>query len=272
MEEEDTAGPPEPSPPPQPPEAPEFLVRCASGDVIFREGEPGDAMFLIQRGQVGLFREEQGEGRRLALLEEGDFFGETAVLEQGPRVLTARALTACEILRIDSVTFGQMVRMNPEVPIRMLRKLSRRLREIQESFLPTPEILERSAELPIPTGIHEPSIVLPAYNPQERPRLVHDSGTEFPLSPEEITFIGRPDPATGFEPHVELRAVDPQRSTSRRHARLLRRAGSYFLVEETGVANGTFVNGQAVTAGEEAEVHDGDIVRFGLVDMVFRTS
>lgn len=262
---------PEPAPSQQPPEAPEFLLRYASGDTIFREGDPGEAMFLIQRGQVGLFREERGGSRRLALLEEGDFFGETAVLEQGPRALTARALTSCELLRIDSVTFGQMVRMNPEVPIRMLRKLSRRLREIQESLLLTPELVERSAEVPIPTGIHEPSVVLPAYNPQERPRFEHESGMEFPLSPEEITFIGRPDPATGFEPHVELRAVDPQRSTSRRHARVVRRCGSYFLVEETGVANGTFVNGDAITAGEEVEIRDGDLVRFGRVDTVFRT-
>ena len=107
----------------------QYVVQVAAGEFIFREGEPGKEMFIVQKGQVEILKKFRGQTRQVSLLEEGDFFGEMAILEDLPRAVSARAHIESVLLRIDDATFDQMVRRNPEIAVRMLRKLARRLRE-----------------------------------------------------------------------------------------------------------------------------------------------
>jgi len=243
----------------------DLSVRFPAGEFIFREGDGGDVMFIVQGGEVEIFKEVHGREVRLALLEEGDFFGEMALLEGVPRTASARAVTDCLLLRIDGSTFDQMIHSNPEIPVRMLRKLSQRLRQLGDAQL----------EAPVP-GSGESGE--PATQPVARPqgvtaRLIHEgSGQQYPVPSAGEICVGRYDAATGFQPDVDLKAVDERRSTSRRHAKIAYRDGRFFLREEIGTANGTFVAGQRVRTGVEVELHDGDEVRFGFVRMTFRTS
>lgn len=274
----------------------QFTRSFAAGAYVFREGDPGSEMFIIQEGQVEILKDIGGQAIRVALLDEGDFFGEMSILEDLPRVASARAVGPCVLLSIDSSTFDQMARHNPEIPVRMLRKLSRRLRDanvvnieaapssmtiVPTASVPGIEAARREAlaapVLPPVEAAPEPQAA-PAKIPQavEPPAirgayLLHEAtGTELPLSEEAETHLGRPDAATGFVPHIDLKPIDTQRSTSRRHARILRRDGSYFLREEIGVANGTFVNGKRVATGVDVALSDGDEIRFGLVKTRFR--
>jgi pSer/pThr/pTyr-binding forkhead associated (FHA) protein len=161
-----------------------------------------------------------------------------------------------------------MVRQNPEIPIRMLRKFSRRLRELAAGEI----CVDLGGRRIIKKAPPPPPAPAPAAEPAAVARIVHPAtGTEFPLGAEDEIFIGRKaDPATGFRPQIELAGVDTQRSTSRRHARLIRREGQMLLREEIGVANGTFVNNHRVATGVEVELHDGDEIRFGLVKTVLQ--
>ena len=247
----------------------EFVVTFGAGDYIFREGEPGGEMYIIQAGEVEIVKVVQGEPHRLAILEEGDFFGEMAILEDLPRTAAARAHTECALLQIDESTFDQLIRHNPEISVRMLRKLCHRLRATN------PVLLEADGVGPIER-------VEPAKKPIKAPeapettspvRLVHgETGTEFHLADGEETTIGRFDPVTGLTPTINLRPIDVQRSCSRRHARILTRGKQVFVREEIATANGTFVNGVRLKTGDEIEIHDGDEVRFGKVELVFRNS
>ncbi|HVN77216.1 MAG TPA: cyclic nucleotide-binding domain-containing protein [Thermoanaerobaculaceae bacterium] len=274
----------------EPIDSPQHLARFKAGEYIFRETEPGTEMFIIQEGKVEILRKTRGKERRVALLEEGDFFGEMAILEDLPRSASARAVDACALLRIDSTTFDQMVRHHPEIPVRMLRKLSSRLREADlhlEADV-TPGSGERSgiwqgkpaAEKQPPAPAKPPAKPVaaakakaPARVTPQNPRFVHKgSGTEFPLAPGDKTYVGRFDATTGFQPEIDLREVDTDRSTSRRHARIERREDLFFLREEIGTANGTYVGGQRVATGVDVELNDGDEVKFGRVRMVFHTS
>ena len=58
-----------------------FTVRFKRGDPIFEEGDRGDTMFIIQSGEIGLFRQSNGKRQSLGVLEKGDFFGEMSILE-----------------------------------------------------------------------------------------------------------------------------------------------------------------------------------------------
>ncbi len=243
----------------------DFSVRFAAGEFIFREGDGGDTMFIVQEGEVEILREVHGREARLAVLEEGDFFGEMALLEGLPRVASARAETDCVLLRIDESTFDHMIHSNPEIPVRMLRKLSQRVRQLGETHVDGPAPASGPVAEPPTQPVRESRAVTA--------RLVHEaSGREYPVPASGDTCVGRYDAATGFQPEVDLKAVDDRRSTSRRHARIAHREGRFFLREEMGTANGTFVAGQRVRTGVEVELHDGDEVRFGFVKMTFRTS
>jgi pSer/pThr/pTyr-binding forkhead associated (FHA) protein len=100
-------------------------------------------------------------------------------------------------------------------------------------------------------------------------RLVSSEGKrEFFLHPEGDTLIGRGDPVTGITPDVDLSSLDPQRSTSRRHARIYPLGEKLYVMEEIGVLNGTFVNGSRIATGTPVPVSGGDELSFGLVALI----
>ncbi len=246
------------------PDGTEFTVRFPSGETIFEEGDSGAEMYIIQSGEVEIFTTTGTGPKRLAVLEEGDFFGEMAILEDIPRTASARAHTDCVLVRIDRSTFDQLVRHDPEIAIRMLRKLSSRLRMANPALLDA-ELEGSHGESP---GQDEP---VERRSPERSSGyLVHEeSGTRFGLAADGRTTVGRFDPATGLHPDIDLKPLDTQRSTSRRHAVIVERGGEFLVREEVGSANGTFVNGKRLEPGVDVGLHDGDRVQFGLVKMVF---
>ena len=78
----------------------------ASGDVIFREGEPGDRYYLVDEGQVEVARGQE----RVVILGSGESFGETALLDDRPRNATVRALTPVTLYSMDGTGFDAFVR------------------------------------------------------------------------------------------------------------------------------------------------------------------
>jgi CRP-like cAMP-binding protein len=245
------------------------IVQFAPDEVVFSEGDTGAEMFILQTGRVEIIKMIGGEERRLAILEKGDFFGEMAMLEELPRNATARALDRVTALVVSPVTFDQMLRENPEIVVRMMRKLSARLRQVEDD-LDRLALASAAAGGPrAPTIVAEPKAT--AKKSAGPHRLVSENGeTAFHLSAGSETSIGRRDPVTGIDPDVDLSAVDTHRSTSRAHAKIYHRGRKFFLREEIGTSNGTYLNETRLQTGVPVELVDGDHVRFGLVKLVFR--
>jgi len=241
-----------------------FVVSHPMGDIIFSEGDIGTEMFIIQSGIVELFKSIGGETRVLATLEKGDFFGEMSVLEDVPRNASARAKTDVEVVRINGATFDTMLKSNTEIAIRMMRKLSRRLRDVSA-------MLEDALGRRVPEE-ERPAVRKPVM-PKHPFRLVgNDGAAEFFLNREGDTLVGRADPVTGITPDVDLTPLDTQRSTSRRHAKLYQMAGTFYVMEEIGVMNGTFVNEKRLVTGAPMSIQNGDVLKFGLVPLTFFSS
>jgi CRP-like cAMP-binding protein len=242
------------------------LDHHAAGEDVFREGDLGTEMYIVHAGQVEILKSVEGVEKQLAVLEKGDFFGEMSLLEELPRAATARAMTDVTLLAINGSTFDQMLRGNPEIGVRMMRKLSRRLRQ-------TDQLLERTmaggAEAAAArAGIPMPDAAMDAEGPE---RLCHEpSGMEFALSAGTETTIGRKDPVTGIYPDVDLTPVDGKRSISRRHAKIYRRNDKLFVAEDLGTMNGTFVDGRRLESGVPVELAEGNVLRIGLVDLRLR--
>jgi CRP/FNR family transcriptional regulator, cyclic AMP receptor protein len=98
-----------------------------AGDVLFREGEAGDVMFVIQSGAVRISKEVGGEHRMLAVLGPGEFLGEMAILNGKPRTATATVVEDARCLVIEARTLESMVARNAEIAIRLIKKLAKRL-------------------------------------------------------------------------------------------------------------------------------------------------
>lgn len=241
-----------------------YTVELKEGEYVFREGELGTEMYIINEGKVEILNQVGDEEQLLAVLEKGDFFGEMSVLEDLPRAASARAATDIRLLPINGSTFDQLLQGNPEIAVRMMRKLSRRLRETDEMLKSVVGSKATSREMPRP-------VVQEATDAPER--LVHvPSGIEFHLSNGSETTIGRKDPVTGIYPDIDLTPIDNQRSVSRRHAKIFRRGNKFFFGEEIGTMNSTFLNGKRLETGIPAEIRPGDEVRFGVVVLRFEAS
>ena len=98
-----------------------------AGEVLFREGDPGEEMYVIQTGRVRISQVFPSGERTLAVIGPGEFFGEMAILNGKPRTATATALEALHALVIDGRTFEAMVLGNGEIAVRMITRLARRL-------------------------------------------------------------------------------------------------------------------------------------------------
>jgi hypothetical protein len=243
-----------------------YVVELKDGEYVFREGDLGTEMYIIHEGKVEIVNRVEGKDTVLAVLEKGDFFGEMSVLEDLPRAASARALTDTRLLQINGSTFDQMLRDNPEIAVRVMRKLSRRLRETDELLRGT--TMFKNSSSPVSREMPTPALQPPAEGPE---KLVHTvSGMEFPLSAGPETTIGRKDPVTGIYPDVDLSPLDSQRSVSRRHAKIYRRGQKFFAGEEIGTMNATFLNGTRLDTGIPSEVQSGDELRFGVVVMRFQ--
>jgi hypothetical protein len=239
-----------------------YLVTHAMGDIVFSEGDIGTEMYIIQQGTIELLKTMGGETRVLATLEKGDFFGEMSVLEDVPRSASARAKTDVELVRINGATFDAMLKSNTEIAVRMMRKLSRRVREV--SAMLEEALGRRVAEEPKPAPHSAP----PDHDACRL--LCEEPNAEFFLNRDGDTLVGRADPVTGITPDVDLTPLDPQRSTSRRHAKLYQMGDVFYVMEEIGVMNGTYVNGNRVATGVPVALRGGDVLKFGLVTMTFQ--
>jgi CRP-like cAMP-binding protein len=102
------------------------------GTVLFRDGEPGKEMYVVQQGKVHVSKRVGDVEKILATLGPGEFLGEMSILNNKPRSATATCATACKLLVIDAKTFEAMIRGNAEIAIRMIKKLADRLAETNE--------------------------------------------------------------------------------------------------------------------------------------------
>jgi HEAT repeat protein len=100
------------------------------GTIICRDGEQGDSMYIIVAGQVQILKGAEGNEKILAVRGQGDFVGEMAIIESGPRVATLRAQGDVRALVIQGGAFNAILRDRQAVAISVMRTLSRRLREM----------------------------------------------------------------------------------------------------------------------------------------------
>lgn len=107
--------------------------RYAPGTTIFRDGEPGGALYLIRRGEVEMWLFDEDKKRvTLATFGDGDFFGELSLLDAEPRAATATTLAETEVLIVDREDLRILFGKKPDAALDVLSVLGKRLRQTNE--------------------------------------------------------------------------------------------------------------------------------------------
>ncbi|MSQ23088.1 MAG: Crp/Fnr family transcriptional regulator [Chloroflexi bacterium] len=101
--------------------------------MVFEKGDPGDALYIIVKGQVKVIL-PSGDGNEalLATMDDGDFFGELSMIDGEPRSATILASLPTDTIVLRREGFYEFLRASPDVAIEMLQALSRRLRQSDE--------------------------------------------------------------------------------------------------------------------------------------------
>jgi len=263
------------------------FVDFPAGSVVFREGDAGADMFIIESGQVDILRKARGD-EPVASLGPGDFFGEMAMLEDQPRFAGAIARSNVRALRVERSAFTDMLKQNVEIAVRIMRKLAARQRRAEQRAQDALAELGRlKSAAPVAAAPREPArraAPVEAKPAEEPARTVPPppppppaqnlalrhvaSGQVLLFEPDRNEFlVGRPDPVTGTQPEINLGPFDMNRTLSRRHAKILREGGLYSVREEVGTTNGTFVNGERIKTGTAVVLKPRDRLRFGSIEV-----
>lgn len=110
----------------------ELGATYVDGEEIVREGEVGRCMYVIQSGRVEVVRGDAGAVQQLAVLGEGDFFGEMALFGEDERSATVRALGEARVLKVDKRTLLRRIQEDPLLALNLLEALSSRVRRLND--------------------------------------------------------------------------------------------------------------------------------------------
>ena len=104
------------------------------GEVIIKQGDTGDCLYVIQEGKVEVIFESGDNEIKLAELGETEFFGEMGLFEKDVRSSTVRAMGDAMVMTIDKKNFYKTIQKDPSLAYRLLEKMSNRLRETNKKL------------------------------------------------------------------------------------------------------------------------------------------
>ncbi len=105
------------------------------GEIIVRQGEPGDSMYVVQRGTVEVLRREGDREYCLRELGPGEFFGETAIFEGETRPATIRAVGEVWVYSLERDSLLRRIHEDPSLAFGLIQQMSYRIRELEQTLL-----------------------------------------------------------------------------------------------------------------------------------------
>jgi CRP-like cAMP-binding protein len=112
-----------------------FGSEYMKGDIVFYEGEKGETMYIIFKGKVKITKKSRDVETTLAVLSDGDFFGEMSIIDDYPRSATAIVEEDhTKLIVIDREVFESQIQTNPKIIMQILKKMSTRIRDTDKQI------------------------------------------------------------------------------------------------------------------------------------------
>ena len=103
-------------------------VLLSAGEVLFKEGESGDAMFVLLDGSLDVVV----SGRVVGVSSRGDILGEMALIDQSPRSATVIAREPARLVKLDSIRFHRLIQQHPFFATHVMKVLADRIRRMDQ--------------------------------------------------------------------------------------------------------------------------------------------
>ena len=102
------------------------------GEIIVRQGDVGESMFVIQEGTVDVVVEREGHEVFLRTLGKGEFIGEMGIFDRVGRSATVRARGEARLLSVDRKSFLRRIHEDPSLAFRVVETMSKRIRDLSD--------------------------------------------------------------------------------------------------------------------------------------------
>ncbi|HEX8872285.1 MAG TPA: cyclic nucleotide-binding domain-containing protein [Candidatus Acidoferrum sp.] len=113
----------------------------AENEIIYRQGDSGDSMYIVQLGHVEIVQRKGTNEYCLAVLNEGDFFGDMALFGYPVRTATARAASGgASVLTLEKKAFMKRLHYDPSLALNMLKRMADRIHHLEQALVQYGEV------------------------------------------------------------------------------------------------------------------------------------
>lgn len=246
-----------------------FVTQYNEGDRIYTRGEEQNFFYIINKGRVQL---KLDDNFILITLTKGDFFGEESLNEGQTAAYTVEAVENSDIIKIPYPDLSDMMKQSSTISLKILKKLAEKNLKILENMMS----LKESAPPPTPkketpkVEVAEDEKTSEKIEGDVKAYLIIKRSNRIVQLTKTQTYLGRKDYTTGFVPDVDLTKEDEEKYISRKHSKISYINNKFYVSEEPGAVNGTFLNGNRLVTGVKQELHDEDEITLCHLDIVFK--
>ncbi len=249
-----------------------FITQYKKGDTIYKKGDIQADFFILNKGKVQL--KVGNDEIAVVTLSKGEFFGEESLNDNQSAVYTVEVLEDSDIIKIPYTALTEMMKKNAAISTKILKKLSEKHIKIVSNVLSLkkaaapPKRIEDSQQQQ--EEVPEEEKTSEMLDADVKAYLVIERSNRVIQLTKTHTYLGRRDYTTGFVPDVDLTKEDEEKYISRKHCKISYINGNFYVAEEPGAVNGTFLNGTKLATGVKHELKDKDEITLCHLNIIFK--
>ncbi len=245
-----------------------FITQYKKDQVVYKQGDVQDNFYIINKGKVQL--RDENLGVVFVTLSKGDFFGEEALNDSQLAAYIAEVIEDSDIIKIPFDSLSDMMKKSNSIAMKILKKLSEKHLTTIENIIKINKSALASKNTPVAPENSEGETTSELLDPSIKAYIVIERSNRVVQLTKTATFIGRRDYTTGFVPDIDLTKEDEEKYISRKHSKVSFVNSKFYISEEPGAVNGTFLNGSKLTTGVKHELKDKDELTLCHLNLSFK--
>lgn len=248
-----------------------YVTHYKKSDTVYLQGDEQEHFYIINKGKVQLkINDERDNELILISLTKGDFFGEESLSDGQNAAFTVEAIEDCDAIKIPYSSLTDMMKKNTTISLKILKKLSEKNQKIFGNLMGLRAPVTGPDGKPVRIELAEDEKTSEKIDPNIKAYLIIKRSNRVVQLTKKHTYLGRRDYTTGFIPDVDLTKEDEEKYISRKHAKISFIDEKFYVSEEPGAVNGTFLNGEKLATGVKHEIKNEDEITLCHLDIVFK--